>query len=142
MTTFNESEHPRNHPTGKSRFAEKANSGPEALLGVELRQLPENLGKSSLEPKVAVGESAVTLGWMSPEEAAERYRNTPVWAQIGAGHSGHVGGGLWRTSCRECPEYVEHWGSMPRHATIGRHEVDEHGLLVGGINLGMLPGVR
>ena len=33
MSTFVESEHPRNHPTGRSRFSAKENSGPETAVG-------------------------------------------------------------------------------------------------------------
>ena len=33
MSTFIETDHPRNHPTGRTRFSEKANSAPEGGLG-------------------------------------------------------------------------------------------------------------
>ena len=33
MSTFAETDHPRNHPTGRTRFSEKANSAPEGGLG-------------------------------------------------------------------------------------------------------------
>ena len=33
MSTFTETDHPRNHPTGRTRFSEKANSAPEGGLG-------------------------------------------------------------------------------------------------------------
>ena len=32
MSTFTETDHPRNHPTGRTRFSAKANSAPEAEL--------------------------------------------------------------------------------------------------------------
>ena len=32
MSTFTETDHPRNHPTGRTRFSEKANSAPEGGL--------------------------------------------------------------------------------------------------------------
>ncbi len=39
MSTFVETDHPRNHPTGRTRFSEKANSAPECGL----QQPGENL---------------------------------------------------------------------------------------------------
>ena len=35
MSTFTETDHPRNHPTGRTRFSEKANSAPEGGLHEE-----------------------------------------------------------------------------------------------------------
>ena len=62
MTTFDESEHPRNHPTGRTRFSKKENSGPEALLdpsAMTLDQISDELDKTSPDREFALGVSAV-----------------------------------------------------------------------------------
>lgn len=80
--------------------------------------------------------------FMSAEEAYERYGATPGWnpEQCPKGYAGsfHIGDGVWRTICRECDEAVDSYGSVPRYRTVGPHEVEVHGLQVGGINVGIL----
>ena len=75
-------------------------------------------------------------------EAAERYAVTPSWhpSQAPQGYAGsfQLGDGIFRTICRECPTAVDSYGAVPRYATVGTHEVYEHGLQVGGINVGTL----
>lgn len=76
------------------------------------------------------------------EEAAERYAATPSWSpeQAPQGYAGsfHIGEGIFRTICRECPTAVDSYGAVPRYRTVGPHEVEAHGLEVAGINVGML----
>ena len=71
---------------------------------------------------------------------------TPVWTDemIPAGLLGsyHVGNGVYRQRCRECAktfDFPAEATCIQRYVGIGPHEVEEHGLKVAGINLGMLP---
>ena len=92
--------------------------------------------------------------WLTPEDAREKYASTWVWdmavilAQVAGdaelrkrveGQSWHVGGGQWLAVCGDCEKYTITYGAMPIYRTIGPHMVAEHGALVGGINVGMLP---
>ena len=81
--------------------------------------------------------------FMSAEEAAARYPGSPMYdpAIVPKGYAGsiHIGDGVWRTICHECDHAVDSYGSVPRYRTVGPHEVEAHGLQVGGINVGILP---
>lgn len=80
--------------------------------------------------------------FMSKEEAALRYPGTPIWGvdNVPEGFAGavHIGEGIFRAWCRECRQGFDSYGSVPRYAGIGRHEYDEHGLDVPGINVGLM----
>lgn len=78
-------------------------------------------------------------------EVAGRYANTPTWGdeQVPQGYAGswHIGGGVFRQRCRECPathDTSPGQGAVMRYAGIGPHEVAEHGLEVPGINVGLM----
>lgn len=80
--------------------------------------------------------------FQSQAEAAERYAETPTWSpsQAPQGYSGsfHIGEGVFRAICRECDHAADSYGAVPRYATVGPHEVTEHGLEVPGLNVGMM----
>lgn len=46
--------------------------------------------------------------------------------------------GRWFSRCRACDHHVYQAEAWPRYMTVGRHEVDVHGLQVPGINVGLL----
>lgn len=68
----------------------------------------------------------------------ERTRPRFNWTddQIPAGWLGswRVASGKWHQRCRECGLMFESDNVVMRHAGIGPHEVDAHGLEVPGIN--------
>ena len=62
MTTFDETDHPRNHPTGRTRFSEKRNSYPDVRLDPEamtLAQISDELGRAGWSREFDLGVSAV-----------------------------------------------------------------------------------
>ncbi|MBC9927357.1 hypothetical protein [Leucobacter sp. cx-169] len=79
-------------------------------------------------------------GYTTPEKVQAEYqgRNTPSYPAAPPGRSAHIGGGVWESACSECDQKVRHVGSVPRHGSIGPHEVEAHGAKVGGINVGLL----
>lgn len=81
-------------------------------------------------------------GFMSPDRARAMYADTPAHAPsiIPNGVQAHIGDGKWITRCRHegCDVTAVHWGSLPRYASVGTHEVEVHGMQVAGINVGIL----
>lgn len=69
------------------------------------------------------------------------HANTPVHdpAEIPQGGAWHIGGGVWRSVCRECPAYVDTWGLPGLVTPVQQHEHDVHGLDVIGVNVAVLP---
>ena len=62
MTTFDETDHPRNHPTGRTRFSEKEHSTPEALLDPDkmtIAQISDEVGNAGWSREFDLGVSAV-----------------------------------------------------------------------------------
>ena len=91
MTVFNESEHPRNHPTGRSRFSERAQSAPEALLDpsdMTLEQIADELATTSHEREFYLGKSAVKQLVLA---------QFPTATEIEVENSAEGDGGMWIT---------------------------------------------
>lgn len=94
---------------------------------------------NALHPVLTLDVESLPMldGWAQPG-AAGRYADTPTW-EPRRGMSVHIGGGVFVTVCAECDRAVRHIGAVPRYATVGQHEVTDHGMQVPGINVGMLP---
>lgn len=89
-----------------------------------------------LHPVLAVDvDTLPMLDWAAPRTD---YSRTPIWTPR-RGLCVHIGGGVFVTVCGECDHAMRSLGGVPRYATVGAHEVAEHGALVPGINVGMLP---
>lgn len=72
-------------------------------------------------------------------DCRDTYASTPVFdaESVPPGRKVHIGGGVWRTTCRACPAYVDSWGAQGWIPILAHHE-REHGLDVVGINVAVL----
>ena len=91
MTTFDETDHPRNHPTGRTRFSEKRNSYPDVRLDPEemtLAQISDELGKAGWSREFDLGVSAVKQ---------IVFAEFPTAAEIEVENSAEGDAGMWIT---------------------------------------------